>query len=200
GPGGGNSGNNMGNSGMSSDGMSSGTNPGGVLNGLTGTMTNETDSSDSSSQNTGSNSANSTDGNSTNSSQGMGGPGGGLLGGNGASTNSEVVAILQQNADKYRWVAATTGSQNAASYQLASQQAVMAIGGFNGTDPAPTLEQFKAYVEAGYIHYYIASGNGMMGGSNSDSVASQIQSWVEQNFTAETVNGVTVYDLTNPKS
>ena len=31
----------------------------------------------------------------------------------------------------------------------------MSIGGFNGTDPAPTLAQFQYYVQNGLIHYYV---------------------------------------------
>lgn len=122
--------------------------------------------------------------------------------GNGASillgggTTSELVAeLLVQNAQGYRWAAATTGSQNAAGYQLATELPVMAIGGFNGTDPAPTLEQFQEYVERGLVRYYIASGEmggRQMGGSNA---ASQIESWVEENFEAQTVGNVTIYDL-----
>ncbi|WP_258184534.1 glycosyltransferase family 39 protein [Bifidobacterium sp. UTCIF-37] len=127
-----------------------------------------------------------------------GGMGGGLLGGGTAS--EEVVAMLKENADQYRWAAATTGSQNAASYQLASEQAVMAIGGFNGSDPAPSLEQFKSYVEQGLIHYYI-SGGGMggrqLGGSDA---ASEIASWVSEHYEAQTVDGVTIYDLTSSAS
>ena len=44
----------------------------------------------------------------------------------------------------------------------------MAIGGFNGSDPSPTLAQFKAYVADGEIHYFIASGGdgGGRGGMN----------------------------------
>ncbi|KAA8820359.1 glycosyl transferase family 39 [Bifidobacterium rousetti] len=126
---------------------------------------------------------------------GRGGMGGGLLGGGTAS--DQIVSMLQEDAGQYRWAAATTGSQNAASYQLASEQAVMAIGGFNGSDPAPTLEQFKSYVEQGLIHYYI-SGGGMggnqLGGSDA---ASEIASWVAENFEAQTVDGVTIYDLTD---
>ncbi|MBT1172152.1 glycosyltransferase family 39 protein [Bifidobacterium sp. MA2] len=131
--------------------------------------------------------------NSQNGPGGRGGMGGGLLGGGTAS--SEVVSLLQKDADQYRWAAATTGSQNAASYQLASEEAVMAIGGFNGSDPAPTLEQFKSYVKQGLIHYYI-SGGGMggnqLGGSDA---ASEIASWVAENYEAQTVDGVTIYDL-----
>ena len=90
------------------------------------------------------------------------------------------------------WVAATVGSNSAAGYQLATDHPVMAIGGFNGTDPAPTLAQFRAWVAAGRIHYFIAGGTGA--GSSDD--ASAITTWVEDHFTATTVGGTTVYDLT----
>lgn len=124
---------------------------------------------------------------------GMPNGGSGLLGG--TSANDSLVELLTQNASGYRWAAATTGSQNAASYQLASELPVMAIGGFNGSDPAPTLDEFKVYVAQGLIRYYIASG-GMggtqMGGSNA---ASEIAEWVAQNYTAQTIGNTTVYDL-----
>jgi 4-amino-4-deoxy-L-arabinose transferase-like glycosyltransferase len=117
---------------------------------------------------------------------------GGLLGS--SSVSSSLTALLTANASKYTWVAAAVGSNSAAGYQLATQEAVMPIGGFNGSDPSPTLAQFKAYVAAGEIHYFIA-GNVRQsnGGSNTSSL---IASWVEQSFTATTVGGVTVYDLT----
>ena len=123
--------------------------------------------------------------------------GSGLLGG--TSANESLVELLTQNASGYRWAAATTGSQNAASYQLASELPVMAIGGFNGSDPAPTLDEFRAYVAQGLIRYYIASdgmGGGMggtqMGGS---SAASEIAEWVAQNYTAQTIGNTAIYDL-----
>ena len=96
-------------------------------------------------------------------------------------------------------------SNNAAGYQLGSGEPVMAIGGFNGTDPAPTLAQFEKYVSEGKIHYYIASGGGGFGGgfgggAGGSGHASQITSWVESHFTAQTIGGVTVYDLTSGAS
>ncbi|MGW2341995.1 ArnT family glycosyltransferase [Streptomyces sp. NPDC001661] len=130
------------------------------------------------------------------------GGGGGGMGGllNGAQVSSKAKKLLQQNADDYTWAAATVGSQNQASYQLATGEPVMAIGGFNGTDPSPTLAQFKQYVEDGKIHYFIGSGSsgGGMGGSSSGS-ASKIAKWVEANFTKVTVGSSTFYDLTQPK-
>ena len=123
--------------------------------------------------------------------------GGSLLGG--GRSSSKIVAKLEKSSDSYRWAAATTGSQQAAGYQLASQKPVMAIGGFNGSDPYPSLEQFKQYVMDRQIHYYIAGemGGHQMGGSDT---STQISQWVAKHYTAATVDGVTVYDLTQQKA
>ncbi len=86
------------------------------------------------------------------------------------------------------------GANNAAGYQIASGNPVMAIGGFNGSDPSPTLAQFQEYVRQHRIHYFIG-GSGPRGDSGSNTGA-QIAAWVAQNFTATTVGGTTVYDLT----
>ncbi|MFJ2789622.1 ArnT family glycosyltransferase [Streptomyces sp. NPDC087290] len=130
--------------------------------------------------------------------EGFGGAGmGGLL--NGASVGTEAEALLEKDAGDYTWAAAAIGSQNAASYQLATGDPVMAIGGFNGSDPSPTLAQFKRYVEDGRIHYFIAGGGmggGRMGGDSGSS--SQISSWVEKNFEKVTAGSATFYDLTRP--
>ncbi len=128
---------------------------------------------------------------------GAGGGMGGLL--DGASVNSALAQALSSDASSYTWVAATVGSQNAASYQLATQQSVMAIGGFNGTDPSPTLAQFQAWVAAGRIHYFIpgmTGGGRAAAGSGTADVAAQITSWVEQSFASSTIGGTTVYELT----
>ncbi|GAA2242976.1 hypothetical protein GCM10010430_25760 [Kitasatospora cystarginea] len=150
----------------------------------------------------------------------MGGAMGGLL--NGARVSSQLADLLKQNAGSYTWVAATVGSQNQASYQLATGKPVMALGGFNGTDPSLSLAAFQQYVKEGRIHYFIGSGEGggmgaagggrsagdgagessrfngglVRGGSNSQS--NQIAAWVAAHYTARTVGSATVYDLTAP--
>ncbi|UFR03358.1 glycosyltransferase family 39 protein [Streptomyces sp. Go40/10] len=125
---------------------------------------------------------------------GMGGGAGGVGGLlNGASVSSEAKRLLERDAGKYTWAAASVGSQNAAGYQLATGEPVMAIGGFNGTDPSPTLARFKKYVEEGKIHYFIAGGG--MGGGDSGT-ASAISSWVQSTFKKVTVGSATFYDLT----
>lgn len=133
-----------------------------------------------------------------------GGPGGGGggMGGllNGASVGSEARKLLEANADDYTWAAAAIGSQNAASYQLATEKPVMAIGGFNGSDPSPTLAQFEKYVEDGRIHYFVSGGEGGGGMGGSGGTASQISSWVEKNFKEVTVGSATFYDLTRAQT
>jgi len=54
-------------------------------------------------------------------------------------------------------------------------------------------------VAQGRIHYYLAGGGfGPGGGSSTTSSSSAIATWVEAHYTARTVDGVTVYDLTTP--
>jgi 4-amino-4-deoxy-L-arabinose transferase-like glycosyltransferase len=129
---------------------------------------------------------------------GFGGRGGmgGLL--DAAAADPALVAVLQADAGAYRWTAATTGSNNAAGLALSSGTSVMSIGGFNGTDPSPTLEQFQQYVADGLIHYYIggAAAGGFAGARGGSDVAAEIASWVEATFPAQTIGGVTLYDLT----
>ncbi|HEY6748204.1 MAG TPA: glycosyltransferase family 39 protein, partial [Mycobacteriales bacterium] len=125
----------------------------------------------------------------------QGGPGGmsGLL--NGTTASAEMVELLQTGASGYTWSAATIGSNNASGYQLASGEPVMAIGGFNGTDPSPTLAEFQAYVAAHRIHYFISAGTGGGTRTGGSAAATQIATWVAQNYTATTVGTTTVYDL-----
>lgn len=118
--------------------------------------------------------------------------GGGLL--SSSTVSDEMKALLEQDASSYRWVAAAVGSNSASGYQLATEEPVMPIGGFNGSDPSPTLEQFQAYVQNGDIHYFIGGGMGMRANGGS-SASSEISTWVEANFASQTVDGVTVYDL-----
>ena len=123
---------------------------------------------------------------------GAGGGGGGAGFLNSSQSNAALNKALQADAGKYTWAAATVNSNNAAGYQLGSGEPVMAIGGFNGTDPAPTLAQFEKYVSEGKIHYFIASGGGgggggFGGGAGGSGDASQITSWVEAHFTVRDV-------------
>ncbi|MFE2042457.1 ArnT family glycosyltransferase [Streptomyces sp. NPDC059477] len=130
---------------------------------------------------------------------GGGAGGGGAMGGllDGAAVSDEAKQLLE-DSDGFTWSAAAVGAQNAASYQLATGDPVMAIGGFNGTDPSPTLAQFQQYVEEGQIHYFIVAGG--FGGGGDGGTAAEISTWIQENFTEVTAGTSTFYDLTQPVS
>ena len=120
-------------------------------------------------------------------------------------TVDPALATLLQSAGT-RWSAATVSAMGGAAPALSSDTAVMSIGGFMGSDPAPTLDQFQAYVTAGEVRYFVegvtpfgrldgGGGPGSRGGT-----ASEITSWVQQTFTSATVGGRTVYDLSRPQA
>ncbi|MFJ2355283.1 ArnT family glycosyltransferase [Frigoribacterium sp. NPDC087798] len=124
---------------------------------------------------------------------GGGGGAGSLLGS--GSVSDELAAVVGADADRYTWVAAAVGSNSAAGYQLATGDPVMAVGGFNGSDPSPTLAQFEQYVADGQIHWFVGGTVGQSNGGSSSS--SEIAAWVEANFSSTEVDGVTLYDLTS---
>jgi 4-amino-4-deoxy-L-arabinose transferase-like glycosyltransferase len=147
-----------------------------------------------------------------------GGPGGfgGGPGGEDAVADPALIAALQAAGTK--WSAAAVGSMEGGPLALQSDTTVMSIGGFSGSDPAPTLEQFQAYVAAGEVHYFIP-GNGPGGGRAATEPGStaaaaperaggggfgrggtgeEISTWVAQNFASTSIGGRTVYDLTRP--
>lgn len=137
-----------------------------------------------------------------------------------------LVAMLRTAGTK--WAAATVGAQTGARLQLSSGVPVMSIGGFNGSDPAPTLAKFQEMVAAGEVRYFVVGGFGPRGGPwgprrvpdrpsavaastpgrgalgvpgpRRPSPGADIEQWVSMHFTARTVAGMTVYDLSAPKS
>jgi 4-amino-4-deoxy-L-arabinose transferase-like glycosyltransferase len=130
---------------------------------------------------------------------------GGQPGGGASSVSSQLVKALRSNAGSYRWSAATSGSQSAASLELASGTAVMGIGGFSNEGGNLSLAAFERYVAKGDIHYYVASqgagggaagGPGGGGGPGGAGTSSSIASWVKANFKTVTLGSTTVYDLT----
>ncbi len=90
---------------------------------------------------------------------------GGFGGGASATVSSAFARLLEAGASRYKWAAATDGSDSSASMELATGGIpVMAIGGFRGTDPAPSLAEFERLVSGREIHYYVAGGAGGFAG------------------------------------
>ncbi len=63
--------------------------------------------------------------------------------------------LLRTGAAGYACVATTVGSESAAPLEFASGEPVMAIGGFNGSDPAPTLAEVRRLVAEHKIHCFV---------------------------------------------
>ena len=110
-----------------------------------------------------------------------GGPGGG--GGGSSTANAALVRYLEKHQGSATYLLAVQGSQTAAPYILATGRAVMAMGGFSGTDPTPTLAQFKKLVAEGEVHYVLVSGTGGGGPGGSGGTVSSVMSWVEAHGT-----------------
>jgi 4-amino-4-deoxy-L-arabinose transferase-like glycosyltransferase len=105
-----------------------------------------------------------------------------------AAPGTELVDMLRSTGRM--WSAATVGAERGAALALASDTTVMGIGGLSGGDPAPTLEQFQAFVAAGQVRWFVDGGTGRP----------EIATWVQENFAATTVGDRTVYDLDRPRS
>ncbi|MGS0931967.1 MULTISPECIES: ArnT family glycosyltransferase [Bacillus] len=91
-----------------------------------------------------------------------------------ASVNTKLINYLEKHNAGADYLFATTDSNTAAPYIIKTKKAVMAIGGYSGSDPAITLTQFKKLVKEGKVKYFLASGMGK--GGNND-----IVQWVEKN-------------------
>ena len=96
------------------------------------------------------------------------------LGGNGS--DSALATYLEANKGSSTWIVAMTSAMQAGSLELATGDSVMAMGGFSGTDPAPSLAQIQAYVASGQLRFVLVGGNG--GGGGGSSTASAVSTWV----------------------
>ncbi|MGF9650256.1 glycosyltransferase family 39 protein [Pseudarthrobacter oxydans] len=92
------------------------------------------------------------------------------------------------------WAAASYASQTAARLQLDSQRPVMPLGGFAGSDPSPTLGDFKDKVAAGEICYFVEQ-EAVLEVQAADDASAAISRWVEGNFQSEKLGDTTVYRL-----
>lgn len=119
--------------------------------------------------------------------------------GRGGAASSDLVAWLQENQDDTAYLVATFGAQSAAGIILATDGgSVLPIGGFNGNDAAPTLDEFQALIADGSLRYVLGTGMAGQGASTpsggTSTTSAQIREWVEA--TCETVTDApgVVYD------
>jgi 4-amino-4-deoxy-L-arabinose transferase-like glycosyltransferase len=99
-----------------------------------------------------------------------------MQGMNQESIDSDLVAYLTQNNTGEKYLFATTDSHTAAPYIIQTGKAVMAMGGFSGSDPILTVAQMEKLVAAKQVKYFLLSSGGF-GGRGS----SEILEWVRAN-------------------
>lgn len=99
-----------------------------------------------------------------------------------------LLTYLEAHQGSAEYLVAVEGSQTAAPYILETGKAVIAMGGFSGSDPTPTLAQFEALVKAGKLHYVYLGGSGGgagggAGGGGGSSTAGTIEQWLARHAT-----------------
>lgn len=107
-----------------------------------------------------------------------GGMGGGGMGGEGVST--QLLSYLEAHQGSATWLVATSSAQSGAGIILQSGgRAVIAMGGFTGSDPAMSLAQIKSYIATGELHYVLVGGGGMGGGPGGGQANSAATAYVQ---------------------
>lgn len=115
---------------------------------------------------------------------GRGGFGGfGGFSGDAGGTSEALVSYLLANRGSATWLVAVSSANQAGPLQLASGVPVMAMGGFMGSDPAPTLAQLQGYVRDGALRFVLLGGpgggpGGFFGGDGTGTVAADRNAWV----------------------
>jgi len=105
-----------------------------------------------------------------------------------AQTTADFISPQQRTLSKYllshrggaKWIVAVNTSSDQAPLQIAANQPVMALGGFDGMDSPISLSAFKLLVKTGQLDYYAISNpfvSGLSSGNN------QIQNYVQAHGT-----------------
>ena len=123
---------------------------------------------------------------------GAGAPGGPAGAPGDEAASSSLTEYLVANRGAASWIVAVTSANQAGAIELATSQPVMAMGGFTGSDPTPTLEQLQAFAANGQLRFVIVGGQGGGPGGGSDSTARS--PWVQANCTAVASVSASLYD------
>ena len=110
---------------------------------------------------------------------GQGSQGGGQ-GRDNINVNTQLLAYLEAHNSGEKFLFATTNAGTAESYIISTGKAVMAMGGFSGSDPILTVDKLKQMVANKDVKYFLLSGGGFggPGGGSSD-----VQTWIKENGT-----------------
>ena len=122
------------------------------------------------------------------------GDGDGLPGDDPIALASDLIDYLVAERGSATWLVAVLSANLAGPIQLQTGIPVMAMGGFSGGDPAPTLEQLKGYVHSGELRFVMSSGrlgsfSGPAGARGSSATSQEIADWVARACTPVQVAG-----------
>ncbi len=111
------------------------------------------------------------------------GPSGQSAGGLGGSstTNTALIRYLQAHRGSAKYLVAVVSSNEADSIILETNQPVMALGGFSGSDPILTTTQLAALVKSGAVRFFLLNGSGGAGPGGSGQSA--LITWIKQHST-----------------
>ena len=100
----------------------------------------------------------------------------GFGGGPGGSLSQAAIDFLVTNRGSATWLVATVSSGTAGQVELATGAPVMAMGGFSGTDPTPTLAELQSYIASGQLRFVAVGGGGGPGGNSS--LTAERNTWI----------------------
>jgi 4-amino-4-deoxy-L-arabinose transferase-like glycosyltransferase len=127
------------------------------------------------------------------------GPGGANGGSSGAASDTALLDYLVSNRGTATWIVAMNSAQDAGSIELSTGLPVMAMGGFTGSDPTPTLDELKADIVAGKLRFVLTGSGGgfggLGGGAGPGSGGTGVTAWVTATCKAVSYGGsASLYD------
>jgi hypothetical protein len=130
--------------------------------------------------------------------------GGRPVGDFGTATNASMIDYLVANRGSATWIVAAQGSGHAAAIQLAAGAPVLTMGGFSGTDAAPTATQLRSLIASGELRFVLVGSVGGPGGPGGPggSRVRELSAWVSSACSAVKIGatasggaaGATLYD------
>lgn len=109
-----------------------------------------------------------------------GGGGGGGPGMGQDNVNAKLLQYVTEHNTGETYLFATARATTAAPYIIESGKAVMAMGGFSGSDPILTVDKLKELVKNKQVKYFLIDG---MGGGGGPGGSSELTEWIKANGT-----------------
>jgi 4-amino-4-deoxy-L-arabinose transferase-like glycosyltransferase len=100
--------------------------------------------------------------------------------GGSSNVNTALIRYLEAHKGSAKYLVAVVSSNEADSIILATNQPVMALGGFSGSDPILTTAQLATLVKNGTVRFFLLNGSG---GGGPGGGQSTLTTWIKQHGT-----------------